>query len=106
MSSSNAVTIFSSRYKPILPEGALSYWSIIIVCLLTFRKYPLIKYTPSEIVHADPIDVAFNGIAVANGFVAIIRELPYSISESGTIKFSPSVNSVVVKSSPALEYFT
>jgi hypothetical protein len=34
--------------------------SRIIVCLSTFTKYPLIKYTPSPIDAADPIEVAFN----------------------------------------------
>ena len=65
------------------------------------------RYFTDLMVHAPgTVTSVTNPTTAANGFVAIIRELPYSISESGTIKFSPSTNSVDEKSLPDLEYFT
>ena len=85
--SSNADTTFSSMNKPTLYDGTSLYWSTIIVWAVTLTKYPRMKYTPSWTVAADPIEVAFNAIAVAKGLLAITLDIPYSISLD-VIKFS------------------
>ena len=54
---------------------------------------------------ADPIDAAFKAIVVAKGLLAMILDIPYSMSLD-VIKFSPSLKTLVVKSFPDLLYFT
>ena len=41
LSSSSAVIIFSSTFKPTLYVGSVPYWSNIRVCSVTGAKYPL-----------------------------------------------------------------
>ena len=52
------------------------YWSNIIVCLFTFTKFPLIKYTPSSIEQAEPVVHAFNVIVDARVPPILIVVLP------------------------------
>ena len=52
------------------------YWSNIIVCLFTFTKDPLIKYTPSSIEAAEPVVHAFNEIVDARVPPLLIVVLP------------------------------
>ena len=58
-------------------------------------RYPLKKYTPSLIRNADPIDVAFTAMVLANPSPAVIKLLPKLILES-VIRFSASLKSLAV----------
>ena len=68
-----------------------------MVCLSTFTKFPLIKYTPLSIDAEEPIAVASKGIKVTTGDPADMVVFPYTIF-SFVINDSPSIKVSVTKS--------
>ena len=70
------------------------YWSRINDSLLTFTKYPRIKYTPFSIWNTDPVADAPTDIVVAKGTPASITEFPNNpdVIIWLQINASPSVN--------------
>ena len=73
------------------------YWSKIRVSVSTCTKLPRIKYTPSEILKADPVAAASFEIVTANGLPAAIVLFPSNPDAIVTlqVKFSPSENTWV-----------
>ena len=84
----------------------LEYWSRIILWLLTFTNWPLVKYIPSAIENADPADVASETNVDANGSPATIVVLA-DITSLSTLNSSSSKNlDVELSLEPDPTYFT
>ena len=62
--------------------------------MLTFTKYPRIKYTPFSIWNTDPVEDALDPKAFAKGVPAAIVVFPNNPDDNATlhVKDSPSVN--------------
>ena len=73
------------------------------VCSATLTKLPLRKYTPSVILTALPVEVAFDGIALAKPSFAEITVVEY-VREERVSKVSPSLKTWPAKSLDDFSY--